>query len=183
MKTLHFRKAIETDSSSIASIHNLNVRGQSISKHRGFLLAHTTEQQVVKNLESGVQYFVATSDRDEVLGFMAVSIPKVDNNFLNQVLWKDTSYRTKITRDNNLYIQTVAVQPTCIGQGIGQFIYKSLYEEFSTSFFTTFVVSKPIENLRSLLFHEKQGFLQVGTVSHEQFLDMTNYESIFLLRE
>jgi len=183
MKNLSFRQATDSDSLQIADIHNINVRGNSISKHDGFLLAQITEQEILQKLENGTQYFVATDDGNEILGFLAVSIPKVDSTFLNQVLWKDPSYKNKIARENNLYIQTVAVQPNCRGQGVAQFLYKSLYEKFSTSFFTTFVVAKPIENSRSLLFHEKQGFLPVGTVYYEQFLDLKNYESILLLRE
>lgn len=182
MKNLNFRKATNFDCSQIAAIHNINVRGTS-PKHNGFLLTQITEEQILQKLENGVEYFVATSNSDEILGFVTVSIPKIDNTFLNQVIWQDDAYRDKIAKDKNLYIQIVAVKPNYMSQGIGQFMYKSLYEEFSTSFFTTFVVAKPIKNLRSLLFHEKQGFLQVGVVRHKRLLDLENYESILLLRE
>jgi len=74
MTNLSFRKAVDADCSQIANIHNMNVRGTSISKHYGFLLAQITEEQILQKLENRIQYFVTTGDNNEVSGFVAVSV-------------------------------------------------------------------------------------------------------------
>ncbi len=48
---------------------------------------------------------------------------------------------------------------------------------------STFIVSQLLENVRSLKFHEKQGFQQVEIWQQKQFLDLQNYESVLMFKE
>lgn len=183
IQNLRFREATIPDQKAIIDIHNSCVRGQHSSEDRGFLLAKTDEDELVKNLNSKTQYFIAVAFNDEVVGFLAISRPKISEPFLNHILWQDDSCKSKILSDRHIYIQNIATQRDYMGKGIARFLYQSLYEIFPNSVFSTFVVTKPILNQRSILFHEKQGFQQVGTIKHDQFLDLKNYESVLLFKE
>lgn len=66
--------------------------------------------------------------------------------------------------------------------GVARFLYASLFEQYPNKLFSAFVVVKPVSNDRSLRFHQKQGFHEAGRVQRDQFLNMQNYESIFLIR-
>ncbi|XWK89157.1 MAG: GNAT family N-acetyltransferase [Phormidium sp.] len=178
---------VETQTNNIAAIvdiHNTNVRGQNLSHNSGFLLAKTTESEIQKNLYQGTnKYFLAVNFSGEVLGFLALAKPKISNEFLNQIIWQDDSCKDKIRSVRHLYIQVVATQLEYQGKGIAQFMYKSLYEKFPNSFISAFVVSKPLGNVRSIEFHEKQGFQQVGILRKDRFLDLENYESVLMFKE
>jgi hypothetical protein len=62
-------------------------------------------------------------------------------------------------------------------------MYEEIYKVFPNSFISLFIVTHPIANNRSLMFHQKQGFEQIGTLQIDQFLDLQNYESILLFKE
>ncbi len=197
IQNLTFREATSNDIEAIIDIHNSNVRGQDVSNKHGFLLAKTDEEEVVENLTRQIKYFVIANYSNEILGFLTLWPnysneilgfltlwrPKISNDFLNQIIWKNDAYSNKVLEDNHTHIKTVATKPDCMGKGIAQFMYKSLYEKLPNSFFTTFIVTKPIANERSIIFHEQQGFHHVGTIQREIFLDLKNYESVLMLKE
>ncbi|MFB2935328.1 N-acetyltransferase family protein [Aerosakkonemataceae cyanobacterium BLCC-F154] len=180
---LSFVEAQPENIGAIINIHNANVRGQNLSPNAGFLLTKTTEAEIEQNLSQGTKYFVAVNFSGEVLGFLTWAKPKISTEFLNQIIWLDESCKDKILSDRHLYIKTVATKPDYHGKGIAQFIYKSLYEQFPNSFISTFIVSQPLGNVRSIKFHEKQGFQQVGILRKERFLDLDNYESVLMFKE
>ncbi|MEA5499727.1 GNAT family N-acetyltransferase [Limnoraphis robusta] len=181
--SLNFREATPQDWQKIMGIHNSNVREQNASNCHGFLLAKTTEEEIIENINNQTLYFVAANISDEIFGFLALSKPKISNEFFNQIIWKDDSCQNKILSDRHFYIKIVATHPNHQSKGVAQFMYKSLYESFPNSFFSTFIVSKPIFNHRSILFHEKQGFYLVGTLKRSSFLDLKNYESVLMVKE
>ncbi|EAW34993.1 GNAT family N-acetyltransferase [Lyngbya sp. PCC 8106] len=183
----NFREANPQDRGEIIGIHNSHVRELNALNSHGFLLAATTEQEILDQINHQTQYFVAVHQdletNHKVIGFLALSQPKISPNFLNQIIWKDDSGQNKILSDQHFYIKIVATHPENMGKGVAQFLYKSLYETFPNSFFSTFIVSRPISNNRSILFHEKQGFYSVGTLKRESFLEFKNYESVLMVKE
>ncbi|OKH31702.1 GNAT family N-acetyltransferase [[Phormidium ambiguum] IAM M-71] len=184
IKGLSFVEVQPKNIREIVEIHNSNVRGQNVSPHSGFLLAKTTEVEIQQNLNQGTnKYFVAVNLSGEVLGFLALAKPKISNDFLNQIIWQDDSCKDKILSVRHIYIKVVAIKLDYQSRGIGQFMYESLYEKFPNSFISAFIVSKPLCNERSLKFHEKQGFQQVGIWQQKQFLDLYNYESVLMFKE
>jgi L-amino acid N-acyltransferase YncA len=183
MKELIFRKANSKDIKVIETIHNSNVRNQDLLSDRGFLLAKTTESEILQKISRSTQYFVATTVNDKVLGFVTISKPKISKDFLNQIIWKSNSYKDKIINDKHLYLQTSATHPEYGGRGVARFLYESLYKKFPDSYISAFIVTKPICNNRSLAFHSKQGFQPIGTLQAEQFLDLQNYESVLMFKE
>ncbi|ERT04212.1 acetyltransferase family protein [Lyngbya aestuarii BL J] len=183
----NFREANPQDIGEIIGIHNSHVRELNALNSHGFLLAATTEQEIIEKINHQTQYFVAVHQdlekNNKVLGFLALSKPKISPEFLSQIIWKDDSCQNKILSDQHLYINIVATHPEHMSKGVAQFLYKSLYKTFPNAFFSTFIVSQPISNSRSILFHEKQGFYWVGTLKRESFLEFKNYESVLMVKE
>lgn len=77
---------------------------------------------------------------------MAIAKPKISTDFLNQIRWIDASYEDKLLSDRHLYINLVATHLDYMGQGVAQFMYRSLYEKFPDSLFSAFIVTKPLLN-------------------------------------
>lgn len=182
-QALSFVAAKTENIGAIVDIHNANVRGHNLSYNSGFLLAKTTEAEIQQNLSQGIKYFVAVNFCGEVLGFLAWGKRKISAEFFNQIIWLDETCKDTIISARHFYIKTVATKRDYQGQGIALFMYKSVYEKLPNSFISAFVVSKVLGNVRSIKFHEKQGFQQVGIWRKDRFLDLENYESILMFKE
>lgn len=180
---LTFRAANEGDILKIVSLHNSNVRTNLTSLNRGFLISETNEQSVRDNLSRGTQYWVAARANGEILGFVAISRPKISTEMLKKIAWDEESYQHKVRDPRHIFIQVLATQPEWSGRGVAQFMYRSLYKTFPNSFFSLFVVIHPIVNQRSLKFHCQQGFKQIGTIRSDEFLDLKNYEDALMFKE
>jgi L-amino acid N-acyltransferase YncA len=183
MQSLTFREAEREDIPAIIKIHNSNVRGQPGWRDRGFLLAPTTEEEVLQNLARSSRYFVTTDGKHEVVGFIALAQPKISEEMLNKMSWEDESVQTKLVSDYHFYINIVATRTDCTSRGIARLMYESVFQQFPPFYFSAFVVTQPITNARSLIFHEKQGFKRIGVFRAETFLDLKNYESVLFLKE
>ncbi|RMG08154.1 MAG: N-acetyltransferase [Cyanobacteria bacterium J055] len=179
---LTFREANDRDIPEIVNIHNSNVRMNLTSLDRGFLIAEVNEQSVRDNLSRGTQYWVAARAND-ILGFVAISQPKISTEMLKQIDWNEESYQDKVRDPRHIFIQVLATQTEWSGRGVAQFMYRSLYDTFPNSFFSLFVVINPIVNQRSMNFHLKQGFKQIGTIRWEEFLDLKNYEDALMFKD
>lgn len=183
MQDLIFREADSGDIQAILNIHNSNARGQDASIERGFLLTKITEDEILKSLNHSGRYFVAAKRDGEIVGFVVISKPKISDEMLERIIWENNSFKTKVTSERHFYIQIVATKPDCMGKGVAQFMYESLYKKLPNSFISVFIVTKPITNNRSLMFHQKQGFEQIGSLQVDQLLDLQNYESILVFKE
>ncbi|HSF76908.1 MAG TPA: GNAT family N-acetyltransferase [Microcoleus sp.] len=183
MEYLTFREADREDIQAIVNIHNSHARGQNTSSDRGFLLTQITEDEIVQSLNNSCRYFVAAKTDGEIVGFVAISQPKISDEILDKIIWKDEVFKKKVTSDRHFYLERVATKLDWMGRGVAQFMYKEIYQVFPNSFISLFIVTRPIANNRSLIFHEKQGFKQIGTLQIDLFLDLQNYESILLFKE
>jgi L-amino acid N-acyltransferase YncA len=183
MPNLSFREANISDTSSIVAIHNSNVRTNLESLDRGFLIAKITENSVIECLKQSTRYFVSTEPHNKIVGFVCVSRPKISTEILKKIQWENKSYQQKVQDSRHLFIQGVATQREWSGQGVAQFMYRSLYQIFPSSFLSLFIAINPIYNQRSMNFHLKQGFQKIGTLKDDIFLDLKNYEDALMFKE
>ncbi|MEG4007300.1 GNAT family N-acetyltransferase [Microcoleus sp. Pol11C1] len=183
MEYLIFREADRDDIEAIVNIHNSHARGQNTSIERGFLLTQITEDEIVQSLNSSCKYFVSAKTDGEIVGFVAISQPKISDEILDKIIWKDVAFKKRVTSDRHFYLERVATKLDWMGRGVARFMYKEIYQVFPNSFISLFIVTRPIANNRSLIFHKKQGFEQIGTLQIDLFLDLQNYESILLFKE
>ncbi|MEG4458851.1 GNAT family N-acetyltransferase [Microcoleus sp. N9_A1] len=183
MEYLIFREADRDDIQAIVNIHNSHARSQNTSIERGFLLTQITEDEIVKSLNNSCRYFVAAKADGEILGFVAISQPKISDEILDKIIWKDEAFKKRVTSDRHFYLERVATKLDWMGRGVAQFMYKEIYQVFPNSFISLFIVTHPIANSRSLMFHQKHGFEQIGTLQIDLFLDLENYECIVMFKE
>ncbi|MEG4265821.1 GNAT family N-acetyltransferase [Microcoleus sp. Pol12A4] len=183
MEYLTFREADREDIQAIVNIHNSHARGQNTSIERGFLLTQITQDEIVQSLNNSCRYFVAAKTDGEILGFVAISQPKISDEMLDKIIWKDEDFKKRVTSDRHFYLERVATKLDCMGRGVARFMYEEIYKNFPNSLISLFIVTRPIANNRSLIFHQKQGFEQIGTLQIDLFLDLQNYESILLFKE
>ncbi|MEG4116453.1 GNAT family N-acetyltransferase [Microcoleus sp. N9_B4] len=183
MEYLTFREADRQDIQAIVNIHNSHARSQNTSIERGFLLTQITEDEIVKSLNNSCRYFVTAKTDGEILGFVAISQPKISDEMLDKIIWKDEVFKKRVTSDRHFYLERVATKVGWMGRGVAQFMYKEIYQVFPNSFISLLIVSKPIANTRSLMFHQKQGFEQIGTWQVDRVLDLENYECIVMFKK
>ncbi len=183
MEYLTFREADRDDIQAIVNIHNSHARSQNTSIERGFLLTQITEDEIVQSLNNSCRYFVSAKSDGEILGFVAISQPKISDEILDKIIWKDEAFKKRVTSDRHFYLERVATKLDWMGRGVAQFMYKEIYQVFPNSFISLFIVTQPIANTRSLMFHQKQGFEQIGTLQIDLFLDLENYECIVMFKE
>ncbi|MEG4184297.1 GNAT family N-acetyltransferase [Microcoleus sp. Pol14D6] len=158
MEYLIFREAAREDIQAIINIHNSNARGQNTSIERGFLLTQITEDEIVKSLNNSCRYFVSAKTDGEILGFVAISQPKISEEMLDKIIWKDEAFKKRVTSDRHFYLERVATKVDWMGRGVARFMYKEIYQLFPNSFISLFIVTQPIANTHSLMFHQKQEF-------------------------
>ncbi|MEG4024392.1 GNAT family N-acetyltransferase [Microcoleus sp. S13C4] len=138
---------------------------------------------MVQSLNNPCRYFVTAKTDGEILGFVAISQPKISNEKLDKIIWKDEVFKKRVTSERHFYLQRVATKVDWMGRGVARFMYKEIYQLFTNSFISLFIVTQPIANTRSLMFHQKQGFEQIGTLQVGLFLDLENYECIVMFKE
>ncbi|MEG5016486.1 MULTISPECIES: GNAT family N-acetyltransferase [unclassified Microcoleus] len=183
MEYLTFREADGEDIQAIVNIHNSHARSQNTSIDRGFLLTQITEDEIVQSLNNSCKYFVSAKTDGEIVGFVAISQPKISDEILDKIIWKDEVFKKRVTSDRHFYLERVATKVDWMGRGVARFMYKEIYQVFPNSFISLFIVTQPIANARSLMFHQKQGFEQIGTLQIDRFLDLENYECIVMFKE
>ncbi|MCW6038142.1 GNAT family N-acetyltransferase [Spirulina subsalsa FACHB-351] len=178
-----FRLADQGDIDGIIKIHNLNVFTTQSSHEKGFLLMPVTAEIIAQNRAKSMQYFVAARDT-EILGFTLVAPLTLTQDYTAPLYWTNPAIleKTREAPERHIFISLVAIHPQFMVQGVGHFLYQSLFSEFSDYYFSAFVVNKPVKNQRSINFHLKQGFTLAATMQREQFLYFKDYESWLFFR-
>jgi L-amino acid N-acyltransferase YncA len=180
---LNFIEAKSEHLGAITDIHNSNVLDPKKINDYGFLLAKTNEEEINQGLNNNSShYFIAIDDSAEVLGILNLERPKISQDFLDNLIWQDASCREQILSNRHLYIKIIATKINHRGKGIAQFMYRSMYAIFPDSCWSAFIVTKPVYNYRSMLFHKKQGFQPVATFQADVFLDLKNYQSTLVFK-
>lgn len=206
-----FREASFDDISAIIDLHNANVRPDASDSTdqgnmaQGFLLAPMTESDIRKKIGTSHRFFLAlihspteelnvnadlacpeqycAHEQEIPLGYISISTSTPTPETIQSIRWSNDFDPDLLMSDRHIYIGSVAVHPEWAGQGIGRFLYQSIYQTFPTSCLSLFVATKPLCNERSLTFHYRQGFHPVGTLRSPQFLDLQDYESLLFFRE
>ncbi|HEY9297255.1 MAG TPA: GNAT family N-acetyltransferase [Phormidium sp.] len=165
------KEVYREDIQAIVNIHNSHARGQNTSIERGFLLTQITEDEIVKSFNNSCRYFVAAKTDGKIVAFVAISPPKISDEMLEKIIWKDEVFKKRVTSDRHFYLERVTTKLDWMGRGVARFMYKEIYQFFPNSFISLFIVTQPIANTRSLMFHQKQGFEQIGILQVDLFLD------------
>jgi L-amino acid N-acyltransferase YncA len=174
------RFATEADAPDLVEIHNRNARVACDTFDRGFLLEQTSLDRVQAALAQGTRYWVAVDEGDRILGFVMIAFSLLTPDLREKITWANPHFPAQTQQENHRYIQILAVHPNAAGQGVARTLYESLPTQFPNTLFSAIVVWQPIQNQRSLQFHQRQGFIELGRLRAEQFLDLHHYEAIVI---
>ncbi|MEA5418002.1 GNAT family N-acetyltransferase [Spirulina sp. CCNP1310] len=178
MQSYQVRFANADDLPGILAIHNQNARVACASFERGFLLKPTTTEDLEGAIAKDTQFFVAVDGAEKLAGFVRITQPRIYGGLLAHINWVDPQFAQLVQQENHRYIQILAVDRGCMGQGVARLLYESIYSQFPGVFLSAFIVWQPIQNHRSLRFHLAQGFKEIGRLRTAQFLDLKDYEAI-----
>lgn len=150
---------------------------RSIEKN-GFLLFSELERTEFENdLE---KIFLVAEEEGKIVGYIRIDT--------EQEL-KDESHATWIRADVKPFYSShphadiggIAVLPGNSHKGIGSCLLEAAEDEVrkkGVAYLFSFVVSAPIINKASIVFHEKHGFERIAIISVEELFELKNYESI-----
>lgn len=178
MPSYTVRCATAVDLPGILAIHNQNARVACEGFEQGFLLEPTTIADLEGAIAKNTQFFIAVDGEEKLAGFVRITQPRIYGGLLTYIDWVDPQFAQFVQQENHRYIQILAVDRGCMGQGVARLLYESIYPQFPGVFFSAFIVWQPIQNQRSLRFHLAQGFEEIGRLRTAQFLDLKNYEAI-----
>jgi predicted GNAT superfamily acetyltransferase len=104
-----------------------------------------------------IPFFNIVEDNSEIVGFLMVMDQNTDYDSIN-FLWFKEKY------DKFYYIDRVIVDESIRGKGIGSLLYKELLDKREDVPLVAEVSIEP-SNEGSVIFHEKNGFIEVGTLT------------------
>ncbi len=151
------RKITTNDLDKILEILNSVLLSNVPSKDNGFLSSNPG-RDFYKNLIEKTNFFYVAQDKNDVIGFL-IAYP---NDLLNQEndiqKFLSNNYKEKF-----VYIFQIAVSPGYQSQGVGQELYKKLFEE--TKNIKKMIVTSAVPyNQASEKFHLKLGFKKIGKI-------------------
>lgn len=97
------------------------------------------------------------------------------------VLWDSPDARKEFEEGPHCHILQVGVAAEHMGKGGGRAIYRRLREHFPGAILSAFIAVAPVENSRSLEFHLKQGFQQVGIFDKPEYHGLRDYRSVLVV--
>ncbi|MEM9669395.1 MAG: GNAT family N-acetyltransferase [Pseudomonadota bacterium] len=156
----HIRPYRDTD---LQNLHAINVAGEpgvgavSIDQLKSVIeLGHCT---------------VAVDDTDNPLGFLLLHMPEAEYDSQN-FKWFDDRY------EDFVYVDRIAVSPEARSQEVGAALYAHAFEAFTgKALLIGCEVNAVPPNPRSLHFHQRLGFRQVGEKTYT-----ADYAVIYLAR-
>ncbi|MDY7036039.1 MAG: GNAT family N-acetyltransferase [Thermodesulfobacteriota bacterium] len=177
--SLRLNLATIEDVDDIIEINNSFIE---YTTNKGLILSKLESDQLKNNIFSNPDYIsVAITSDDTIAGFIELSF-SVDVDVIKKLEWFDENLRTKFENGKKLYIEKVAVKSNYQRQNVGKFMYEAIFEKYPEHIFYSFIVKKPFDNIVSLNFHKKLGFIETAKFKVDEFLGLKNYESVMLMK-
>jgi L-amino acid N-acyltransferase YncA len=177
----------QEDIDDIVRIHNQYVHGDDLQAGaEGFLLQRLSRRMVKKEMErEGIVFHLVATVGGRVIGYAKVGSvlpPECD-----AVRWQDPDIRETLQQEvregRHTHVYAVALDRRETGKHHAMRLYRRLRTIYGGHGFSAFVATDPTLNLPSLGFHQKMGFVDVGTYENPSYLGIENYRSRFLYRD
>ena len=179
-KGLLFKGATIEDLPDIIEIDNSYHKYSDI--HQGFLIIKYEINQLKNHiLRKPNSISIASTTDNIIVGFIEISF-FLDIKVIKELKWYGENLRSTFEKGEKLYIAKVAVKEGYQGRKIGTFMYESIFAKYPGYIFYSFVVKKPFDNIISLDFHKRMGFIEAAEFKARKFLGLNNYESVMLMK-
>ena len=176
---LRIRNATIKDIEDIVEINNSFLE---YIANRGLIITKLDNDQLKNHIISNPGSInVAITSENIIAGFIELS-SLFDVNVIKRLEWFDEKVRIKFENMKKLYIVKVAVKQEYQRKNVGMFMYNAIFAKYPEHIIYSFIVKKPYDNIVSLNFHKKMGFIETAKFKAENFLGIKNYESVMLLK-
>lgn len=166
----------------VEHIVNINNALLAFNHSTGFIISKLESNQLKQYILGNPNSIKVAITPDNILaGFIELSV-SVDVDVISKLYWFDQKLKTVFEKGKKLYIKKVAVKPDYQRQNVGKFMYEAIFEEHPEHILYSFIVKKPFENIVSLKFHKKMGFIEAAKFKAEEFLGLKKYESVMLMK-
>ena len=166
----------------------LDKREYSVSlQKKGFLLFPYLEKSQFEDYLR--KLFLVYEDKNNVIGYIVVDseqeleMKKGSNN----LVWFRKDIEPIYFSHPHANISVIAVSPVSQYKGVGtcllQEVAKRITQGGEIPYLFSFVVSSPITNFPSMLFHEKMGFDRIAFTYYTEIFGLKNYQSILYGKE
>ncbi|MFL7793617.1 MAG: GNAT family N-acetyltransferase [Anaerolineae bacterium] len=173
-----FREALPGDAAAIAEINNSNLL---VDSQKGFFIVELDAAEVERSIKEGPERYYVAQNRDScVVGFVETS-DSVSQEVINEMTWFDLELQGQFHPETAIYIEKVAARQDHRRQGIGRFLYESLFRSYTSTVFYAFVVLSPVTNYPPLEFHLGLKFSKAAVSRALEFCGLSNYQSSLLL--
>ncbi|MFW9919753.1 MAG: GNAT family N-acetyltransferase [Candidatus Thorarchaeota archaeon] len=182
MKSLTFSSASIEDAAQIAEI---NMQHLESGAEGGFLvIAHDTDDIafLIRSMQSS--FFVAMNIDGLVLAYVEV-VRGLEISLLDALRWDSVKIEglcKAILSEDYAYVKQLAVRKGFQHQGVASFLYQEL-ERYLNVHLVAFTANKPIRNIASEKFHERQGYTKVATLDRRNFGKFPEYRSYFFVKQ
>lgn len=147
---------------------------QKIEKE-GFLLYPTISlEEYKKEIE---KLFLVFEEGTVIEGFIHID----DHHTIacdSPVEWEKQEMKYIYFSKPHAYVSGIAVDPAYAKQGIATKLFNEALKYIKAPYIFSIVVTSPVKNIPSILFHGKQGFERVASIHYENRAELDNYQSI-----
>jgi GNAT superfamily N-acetyltransferase len=97
--------------------------------------------------------------------------------YFSDTFFLDPQTKDEITSNPHVLLEQIAVKKDCRREGIGGILLRAVIKHVDGSFLS-YVAKAPVDNSESSAFHERHGFVPIGTFRRDVFAGRKDYQSI-----
>lgn len=177
-------EAIKKIRSSVGIDHNqLDNREYRLSlQKKGFLLFPSLEESQFEAYRQNL--FLVYEDEGDVIGYIVMETEQEQEmeQGSSTLIWFRKDIEPIYFSHPHATISVIAVSPATRHKGIGaallQEVVKRIKQRSEISYLFSSVVSSPITNFPSIVFHEKMEFDRIAFTNYPELFLLKNYQSI-----
>lgn len=150
----------------------------------GFLMVEQNNIKLSLIVEKESCYVV--KHNNQVIGYLELenSLKGFYEHFRFQNLIWNSGYSSEIiVGKKHIHINQVAVKKELMGKGIARFMYEAIESIYNDYIITSYVVTKPIENTRSINFHQSLGYKEGAVFNATEYYGFKNYSCILFIQD
>lgn len=183
VKRIIFCKADTNNIKEIVQINNEYFDEDVDIDDKGFLLKKYTYKEIKRIIEEDSEkIYIAKDAASNVLGYIHLQ-RTIDADVIQDVTWINKDISAQFNDLNYYYVAQIAVSKDQRKNGIGKFLYRSLFDTLQTVHFFGFIMINPIKNAASVNFHEANNYEMVGLFERDHFEGFDNYKSLLYYRK
>lgn len=152
-------------------------------ENHGFLLF--PEYELTDFTQDLHKIFLVYEEGESIVGYIRVDTePELATE--GNVQWLREDMKPYYFAHPHADLGGIAVSPSAHKKGIGSLLLKAVERELrkdNAPYLFSFIVTSPIKNTPSILFHKKNGFEQIAVINSPENFGLNNYQSFLYAKK